>query len=520
MRLSFAVLLLVYFAPGQLLSQILPKEASVHSYRLTGFSFPADKRATGYKIEIASGSYDNENDFKENIVSTVPGKTNRIITAVPSFGRQYTWRTVYEGPDFATYSELHHFSTSAVTYVDSAVTRLRVIKKTTQYKYAYFFVDGTRTLYDMEGHPVWYLPSVPGSVNAEATVRDLKLSCKGTITFMIDIDGPQDYEINYDGTVLWQGPNNGKVNGEKNENYHHEFTRLCNGHYMALGTQHGFWNRDPATSDNDNFLVFPGNGSGQTNPGRSYQPAPFATLIEYDQSGNVVWSWKSSTYFARSDLRYRPSAMGIENADVHDNAFFFDEKTSNIYVSFKNINRIVKVHYPDGKVLNSYGDKYAKDQPEKANGIFCKQHCAKLSEQGYLYVYNNNDCNPAAPPSIVMMQEPVSENDTLKKIWEFICPDELITTANNNSGMNFRSTGGGSVSELPDGSIFASMSANHGNIFIVNRDKKILWNAVPERWNADEKKWEMIGTYRASIITNPRDLLQLIWNVADVSGTK
>lgn len=37
-------------------------------------------------------------------------------------------------------------------------------------------IDYTRAIYDREGRPVWALPDIPGLVDAETQVRDLKLS--------------------------------------------------------------------------------------------------------------------------------------------------------------------------------------------------------------------------------------------------------------------------------------------------------------------------------------------------------
>ncbi len=52
-------LLFFFFAamPIRLAAQVLPKDGSSLHYRIIGFSFPADKKATDYKIEIAQGYY-------------------------------------------------------------------------------------------------------------------------------------------------------------------------------------------------------------------------------------------------------------------------------------------------------------------------------------------------------------------------------------------------------------------------------------------------------------------------------
>jgi len=52
----------------------------------------------------------------------------------------------------------------------------------------------------------------------------------------------------------------------------------------------------------------------------------------------------------------------------------------------------------------------------------------------------------------------------------------------------------------------------YSEVFIVGRDKKKLWSAIPETWNTEKKKWEIPGLYRASIITSRADIEKMIWN--------
>jgi len=91
----------------------------------------------------------------------------------------------------------------------------------------YIYLDGSRTLYDLNGNPVWFLPAKDGM-----EIRDMKITPQGTITYL---NGSDIYDVNYDGNILWKGPNTSVVNGDSIEHYHHEFTRLSNGHYMVLG---------------------------------------------------------------------------------------------------------------------------------------------------------------------------------------------------------------------------------------------------------------------------------------------
>ena len=59
------------------------------------------------------------------------------------------------------------------------------------------------------------------------------------------------------------------------------------------------------------------------------------------------------------------------------------------------------------------------------------------------------------------------------------------------------------------------MNNEYSKTLIVNREKKVLWSGVAERWNKGEKKWMIILQYRAGIIENRKQLEQLIWQGAD-----
>jgi hypothetical protein len=244
--LTFFLLLIAYVSEAQ----IMPKEGSVLNYRLAGFSSP---EAGNNVIEVADGNYYSEDSFKKNIVKTFHCNGGKIIGEVPFWGRNYTWRA--RMPAMAK-SAFHHFSTGYIPELDSNHIRLRIIKPALKYKDTYVFLDGNRVLYDMKGHPVWYLPNISGLVAAHITIRDLKLTCKGTITFIAgSTTNGKICEVNYNGDILWKGPDKGVVSKDDQENYHHQFTRLDNGHYMVLGSEQ-FSFHVPASPDSPAVVFY------------------------------------------------------------------------------------------------------------------------------------------------------------------------------------------------------------------------------------------------------------------------
>ncbi len=499
---KFIVVLMLVVMPPVLWGQILPGENSKLHYRLIGFSFPADVGCKKYQLEVALGNCSNDESFQTKICNTYTGKQNKVIVEVPYFGYDYTWRVVCRGGNAVEKkSELHHFSTSIIPDMDSNNTRVRITKNAGTYKDALVCLDGNRAIYDMKGQPVWYLPTIEGMNNTQLRdVRDMKLTSQGTITFLLNNVG---YEINYDGAVLWKAPDNGAVSHDKHEYYHHEFTRLKNGHYMILGDEYPLWKLGANADSNvlrDAHTIF------DTVNKAFYQKVEFGTIIEYDEKGNIVWSWRSSKYFEGSDLKDSINALG-KFKDMHENSFCFDEEKKELLVSFRNISRILKVSYPSGDVAATYGHRY-KDGEGKETGsnLFCNQHSVKRSKSGYIYVFNNNCCNKEETPEIVMMEE-LPDGD-LKREWEYSCVPEGFDLKRH---LQFRS--GGNVVELPDNSILTSLATDlYSNIFIVSKHKKIRWSAMPEKWNQVETKWEPVFQYRASIIIDQKDKERLIWN--------
>ena len=527
MNRIFIVLCLIVVAPIGLLAQVLPKEGAKLHYRIIAFSVEPAKKPGNYQLEIAKGHYESEDSFRQHIVVTRTSTKNEIIADAPLFGQDYTWRMISPGSQEQNASgKFHHFSILSYPEADTSIIRVRVINEATKYKDAYVFLDGNNGLYDMQGNLVWHVPSLGGRFKPNSQVNDLKMTARGTITFLLNNEA---FEINYEGDILWKTPNNGTVSGDTAEHYHHEFTRLSNGHYMVLGSESLYWKPE----------LPPGYGHAETSPlgnkmmnDTMVKKNHFGTVIEYDENKNVVWSWKSSEYFVPSDIKYFNPKLKRQVIDVHENSFFFDEKNNNVYVSFKNISRIVKVKYPEGKVINAYGEEYKLNIAPTGNGRYCNQHSCKYSDEGYLYLYNNNGCDTSdAMPTVIMMQEPGPGKNNLKTVWEYVCTDEGIAEnpLYNRKALQqkvrenhpefkgelkrmARPTSGGSVTELPDHNLFVSMSSEYGKVFIVTRDKKVLWSIVAERWNKTENRWLIVLQYRASFVPDRKALEQMVSN--------
>ena len=520
MRNLFTCLFFTLISPFLVTAQVFPKEGSILNYRIIGFSFPAVQKATKYQIQIAAGYCNNVDSFEKKVILTFYSTGNRAVETVPAFGSRYTWRVTSVSKRSAdVHSGLFHFSTGSLPAINTAAMRLRITNEAKKYKDAFVLLDDVNVIYDMQGNPVWYLPVMKQEDSVILSIRDLKLSPQGTLTF---VTNNAIYEVNYNGKILWQYPEKGVAKKRNTGGFHHQCTRLHNGHYMALVSLPQSPTAINNWSNND-----PGNYSSQ-------QKASLGAIAEYDSSGNEVWSWESFNYFKNIPPQELQSWFHEDNKqvrstmDVHLNAFYFDEKEGAVYLSFRNVSTIVKVKYPEGNVLAAYGSHTQQAGAPYQKDLFCGQHSCNISMDGYLYLFNNNSCDLAIPPTVLKIALPATGKDTLKKVWEFPCSyvekDSVgggyssfparadAAQIKNKVFFTTKFTSGGNVFELPDRSIFISISGNAGRTLIVSPGQNILWSAVSEKYAAATKKWIPNDLYRASIIPSRKDLEQLIWN--------
>lgn len=505
MRTFFIYLIICNFISAGLFAQVFPKENDTLNYRIIGFTFSEQPKASDYTIEVAQGTFNSPDSFKKNIIRSFHSKSGRVIAEVPSFGSSYTWRvSTTQNGKLTSGKTMYHFFTGSSLFVDTNHIRVSISVKSQKYKDAYYFMDGSRALYNMRGEPVWYLPELVGELRGNTMIRDMKLSPKGTITFLAEGDA---YEINYSCDILWKGSGGKKQNSDSMEGYHHELTRLSNGHYMVLGFEAMVRSR---ARQRDSLSQRGRRDTVAMRANAMLKKMRYGTIQEYDEANRLVWSWNAAKYFESQDMSVYNKFNGTPEYDIHENSFYFDEEHKVIYVGFRNVSQVLKISYPSGEVLQAYG-KVTSDNAGGPN-LFCGQHSCKRAADGLLYLFNNG-CSLAAPPRVTMFKEPETDKDTLAKVWEFECP---VTRFKNvpqsmpNRRVVFSS--GGSINELPDGSFLVSTCSPYSKVFIVGRNKEILWSCEPEKWNGAKNEWVPLQQYRTFMIADPKDLTNLIWN--------
>ena len=236
-----------------------------------------------------------------------------------------------------------------------------------------------------------------------------------------------------------------------------------------------------------------------------------STIIEYNRDGDITWSWISDDHFTDEDIFESNSPFS-----THMNSFYFDEKNKTIYTSHRNINRIVKIEYPSGKVLAEYGEAYHKEKKIYGDGLFYGQHSCRVNAAGDLYLFNNNLKRSKSGPepvyisSVLIFKEPQKNTDSITKIWAYTCDIDTFSQP--------YAAGSGSVQELP-GRLLNVCMGGSSRIFIVSSSQKLLWNGILQTI-ANQELWQPVENgYRSYAIEND-EFQQLIFNIVTPAGKR
>jgi hypothetical protein len=174
-----------------------------------------------------------------------------------------------------------------------------------------------------------------------------------------------------------------------------------------------------------------------------------------------------------------------------------------IYVGFKHISRIVKVRYPDKKLLAVYGEEFKPGIPQIGNGLFCGQHSISITHDHQLLIFNNNTTEAGKAPTVLKAEE-CGKGKELRKVWERTCAVDTLRKLSYVQG--------GNALELSDGNILVCVGSSSGKAYITDTSGKILWDGQPEEYDSVRHSWQSYPQYRVGVIENHKELERLIWN--------
>lgn len=481
------------------------------------FEHPFIKGANQYLIEVALDS--SGHSFQHPVASSKDSSTAALISHF-EFGKKYVWRYtgLYKGKQLG-WNGPYNFEILNSDLVNKKMIRVRVLQNdSTLNAGGLITLDVPRVIVDRNGNFVWFLPPDTGNAqqapigfsrapsslirsqnitnfaSISSITNDLRFSPAGTITLL---DRGKAEERNLKGNILWRAPNQVNLNSDqidetKRYEYSHCFKKLANGNYMVIAGGNAFFARSILGNlDTVNDKKDMGNDDGEIIVG-------YEMIEEFDRNDSLVWSWSSKNYFDSIELKSMLSSKpdkGLLNRTPggHMNAFDVDEKNGFVYAGFRNVSRVIKIDKKSGQVVCAWGAGIKYRGAPNGNGFFLKQHETSLLHDNAIAVFNNGNFQPAdaggAFPrisSVVIFTQP-SDSINSRLIWKFDCRFDSL------DNLSIR---GGSVDEMKNGNLLVDMGTVN-RVFEVTRTKRVVWNALIEKFNPGDSSWQPLALYRA-----------------------
>lgn len=443
----------------------MPKDDVKLNYNQIYFEYPFNKNAKYYKLHLAYDSTENKQDFSSFSIKTQTEKASSAKIEGLTFGRKYKWfvETILKNNEVVK-SEIHYFSLYYCPYADTSKYKFKqYYNKKDQIEDGIIWLDHMHCAIDRNLNVVWFLAPIIDDFKEEKQIRDFRIYNDETISFISDGEA---YHITKDLNIIWKAPNDGKVSGEKKENYHHSFEKLHNGNYMILGNQ---------------FIELEKTDTKDTADRR----IEFCTLIEYNINKDIIWNWKLIDHMPL-DLLANPETNFIYN--THCNSLSISKDGRKILLGFRDLSRIIEIDKENGKIVRSFGKKLNQtDTLVYETDLFRFPHDAKYLDNETISVLNNNDIKNNKISSLVYLKLSNKNNKKITLIWDFKFDFDKYTTGKSSKLGNFVL--------LPNKNLLINEGAIN-RIVEINPNKKIpLWDLMVTK-NYGNSGWSDFPNYR------------------------
>ncbi len=354
---------------------------------------------------------------------------------------------------------------------------------------------GMLLMVDAQGVPVWYYLT-------DSRISDFDYLGNGRIQYVT-----QDFrimEIDMLGNVInsWYAAN--RPEGDAAQipvetlTFHHDADRLPNGNILALSTEQRIL---------DNYYT----DSFDAEAPRATQPVMGDLVIEFNQAGEILWSWNAFEYMDPYRIGYfMPywKRRGFpETVDwSHANSLVNLPEENAVLVNFRLLSAIVKISRESGEIEWIFGEPSGWSESNREKLISLEgdvrwpwhQPAPVFTSRGNLLLFDNGNFHARPYDETIPIQEAYSraaeyeidqENRTARQIWTSEIPGEepVLSVAMGN------------VSELPEtGNILIGYGAilereDLSDLTWATRARADQWTMTREVTRTDPPKivWEM-----------------------------
>ncbi len=399
------------------------------------FSWDYDPEAVAYQIQIATAN--EENSFAEPIVDLVDSSLAVIVKEGLDFGNFYLWRTrsISDNREDSEWSATRNFSiTDLPDTLRNAFHPEIHNSDLMQPGISIFTPGGTPVGMQADGEIVLYFPGETGWWTRGQ--HDIRRLPDGDFT-TIARGGFRIFNI-YNDTLWWQGNYTDEIS-------HHDAFLKSNGNVMML-TNSYYW----VPRGEDSLFYRCDN------------------IVEMNMDGEVVWRWRGYDNFSFDDydtLVYDRVPPGGQLDWTHSNSCTMDENEEFIYLSVRNLSRIVKIAYPSGEIVWSMGQPRPSGDVDFGQDLdFHFQHATDPLDDHRLLFFDNHVSAPAFHSRAIIIDVNPERNPPAEIVWEY--------------ATNFAYSMG-SAYEQPNGNILINTGSSF-SFYEVTPDGELLWEMVSE----------------------------------------
>ena len=415
---------------------IIPTQSSILNYTQIFFKWPQISHSLFYQIKI----YNNED------IDIMYSNKNSIILDNFNWDRSYFWEVCGydEFENMIDCSNLFSFAISELphNYPDS----INILENDSlQYKVGITMLDyeslGFSVALNQAGSPVWF--ANPDNFN-HSKIWAPELLSNGNILGFAPGKG---YEFDLNSNIVFETPDNFPM--------HHWIHKTKQDSYFFINAETQYKNCPIECSD-DMPSIIPWQGD---------------RFIEVDKDGNLLWEWSSFDYINENE--YDPIWVeayisswnfgGSPSFDwTHSNAIVYDDIDDIVYVSIRNLSRIIAIDYSSKEILWNLGNSnFMNEIFFEEDFDFSHQHSSQMTLNNNLIFFDNGRNHNPELSRCVEIEFNQSNIPELK--WDFILPDSMLTLSR------------GECDRLSNNNTLIT-AGRTGNIIEVNNQNEIIWH--------------------------------------------
>ncbi len=412
----------------------LPINNQTLNYTQIFFKWPQINNAESYQLY-----FDNQTEYE-----TI---NNSIIIDSFDWNNQYSWSVcgIDQSNNIIECYENMIFNTIELPLDYPANVNILEINES-EYLSGVTLLDyeslGFSVVLNKNGHPIWVADK---SNFNNSKIWSTHFLLNGNIVGF----GPgKGYELNLDSDLIFQTDESFEI--------HHQFYKTKNDSYFFIDAEVQY-HPCPDECEPEYPEIIPWQGD---------------KFIEIDSLGNIIWEWSTFDYLTLNE--YNPYWVerymvqwdfgGNPNFDwTHSNSVYFDEDEEVVYISIRNLSRIVAIDYNTKEILWHIGDSDFMEEIFFNNDFgFSHQHSAQITNDKNIIFFDNGRFNqPEQSRCVEIEVDDTFENATL--VWEHVLPESMLTLSR------------GECDRLSNGNTLISVGRT-GNVLEVNNQNEILWH--------------------------------------------